>query len=481
MPSGMKQIVLYLSAVSTLHSFMAISTFGQSKYFVSHYGHPAANDQAFSVQRLPDGSIYLAGHSDVSGNSDPTLLKTNKWGDSVWMKTFGNSNEDQVLSLNRSGATDLILTGERMNDSTGTDVLIQLIDSSGALQWESIIQSVKNESGKYIEETQDGGFVLCGFQSDDFGYNDIFVARLNATGSVIWTKNYGGTDNEYANQVHELQDGSLIVTADTRSKGVGGYDVEILKLTPDGDIVWDYTYGDEFENGCQGILPASNGDLISYGETELYPFSPFDFFIERISPEGMSIWKQVFGGVGSDAVFSLLEDSAGNFVLTGYSNSFNSGEAIDVVILKTDETGIMEWAHTYGSNGIDIGYGILETKDGFLVGATTFVDGSNDFGLISVSHDGLITAVTEVNAPTSQPIELSVFPNPCTGEFTLLFSRSVQNMQLQIFDIAGQLVYHAETGHEIAEIAIEFNGTPGLYWLFVQDNQTNWVLPVWLL
>lgn len=474
----MNNLCAYGGLITLLACFFSGRAPGQNPYFVRYYGQQDVNEEARAIVQLSDGSIYLGGYSNVSGNTDPTVLKLNSEGDSVWMKTYGDSTFDAVLFLNQCGTSDLIMTGERANDLSGTDVIVLKADADGNLLWESVIQTNKNESGKYIEQTKDGGFIVCGFQSDIFGFNDFFLARLDSSGSVSWTSHYGGADNDYADQVHELPDGSFILTGDTKSKGAGGYDVEIIKLNPEGEIIWDYTYGDQFQNGCQGIYVASNGDLISYGETETSQFSPFDFFIERISPEGTSIWKKVFGGDKSDAAFSLVEDTEGNFIFTGYSNSNNGGEPIDVIIAKTNSSGELLWLNDYGGAGIDIGYGISETDNGFLIGATAFQEGSNDFCLLHVSGEGLLTAINDPQLSLKPRVELAVFPNPSSGNLHIRFTESIKDFYLKIYDVAGRRVFESAYKGSDKETIIPFNEAPGLYWLVIQSNSGSWHLPI---
>lgn len=451
---------------------------GQSPYFVKYFGLQEINEQARAILQINDGAIFLGGYSNISGNTDPALLKLSRKGDSLWMKTYGDTVFDVALSLNYSGNADLVICGERLNEITGTDLIVLKIDSNGIQLWESVIATNKNESGKYIEQTQDGGYLICGYQSDDFGFNDIILVKLAASGALLWIKNYGGVDNEYANQVHELADGNIILTADTRSKGAGGYDVQILRLTSTGEIIWDYTYGDDLENGCQGIYIAANGDLISYGETETFPFSPFDFYIERISPEGSSIWKNVFGGAGSDAAFSLVEDDAGNFILTGYSNSYNGGEAIDIVIAKTDAFGELIWANSYGNAGIDIGYGIVKADQGFLIAATSFNEGSNDFCTLYVSEEGLLTGLMEAANSFYQPVHLSVNPNPSNGYFEIVFDEAVNNLKVEIFDLTGRSVFESFENGMNKKVPIRFEGSQGMYLLLMKCSAGIYRLPV---
>ena len=173
------------------------SALGQPPYFITYYGGQEINEQARAILQLNDGTIFLGGYSNVSGNSDPALLKLNKHGDSIWMKTYGDTVFDVALSLNYSGNADLVICGERLNEITGTDLIVLKIDSNGIQLWESVIATNKNESGKYIEQTQDGAYLICCYQSDDFGLNDILVVKFAATAALSCVKKYVVVDNEY--------------------------------------------------------------------------------------------------------------------------------------------------------------------------------------------------------------------------------------------------------------------------------------------
>ncbi|MGB3075720.1 MAG: T9SS type A sorting domain-containing protein, partial [Chitinophagales bacterium] len=235
----------------------------------------------------------------------------------------------------------------------------------------------------------------------------------------------------------------------------------------------DYTFGDEFQNGCQGIYLAANGDLISYGETEISPLSPFDFFIQRIDQNGNSLWKKVFGGSGSDAAFSLIEDDGGNFILTGYSNSNNVDEPIDIAIAKTDMSGNLLWINNYGTSGIDIGYGIIKAEDGFLIGATAFNEGSNDFCLLYLSEEGLLTSANQPLSGQENQHTILVYPNPSTGIFVLEFNEVIENSSLRIFNVLGAMVFESEIADRTEKMKLALDVTPGIYKMLIQSEAGN--------
>ena len=173
-----------------------------------------------------------------------------------------------------------------------------------------------------------------------------------------------------------------------------------------------------------GNINTSDNHYISYGETEIYPTSPFDFYVEKIDTNGTSVWKHLYGGIGADAAFSALETNDGGFVFTGYSNSYNGGAPIDLVIFKIDSAGTFLWQHTYGSAGIDIGYEIIKSTvcTGFVItGYTTdSVSGTTNYYVLQLTDSALIEGINEFSV--NDDYAFNVSPNPASLAITINYS-----------------------------------------------------------
>ena len=76
---------------------------------------------------------------------------------------------------------------------------------------------------------------------------DIELVKKDVKGKVLWKRVLGGTSYDKAGQVVRTKDGSYIVVGSTSSFGKGNYDVLVAKVSPNGDILWQKTYG-EFLN-----------------------------------------------------------------------------------------------------------------------------------------------------------------------------------------------------------------------------------------
>lgn len=443
-------------------------SFGQSNYFEKKFGS-AASDFARSVKQLSDSSIYVGGYSNggVSGSFDVSLSKLTPNGEHLWTKYYGDSLDEFGLFMNKTFDNNLIITGERYSENSGLDVFILKLDSAGNKMWESNYSTPVNESVKFIEQTSDGGYILCGFQNDNFGSNDILVFKTDSIGQLIWRKTFGGADNDYADMIHQTKEGGYILTADTRSKGAGGYDINVIKLNSVGNIIWDYTYGDDLENGCQGVLITSDGKYLSYGETEVYLNSPFNFYLELLDTNGTSLWKTTPGGVNADAAFFAVEAEDKGFILTGYSNSYNSGP-INLVVFKTDSVGNMEWVQTYGGTNIDLGYEIIYSlTNGLLVTGKTNFNNNDEFYLLHLNKEG--TLITERPDLKNPGVQLLVYPNPSAGSFNIMCYK--ENTQLSISSIEGKKLMEMKLLKGNNPITLNYKA--GIYLFTFSDDLTH--------
>jgi len=424
--------------------FLSVISYSQPVFFEKWWGG-ASYDYGRSVRQLSDSNIYVFGFSDAgpNGGFDYALNKLDKHGNLKWTKYYGDSLDDNGFCMNTTSDGNFIVTGESYSGVSDIDILVCKIDTAGILLWSKKYGTpFSNESARSIIQTSDGGYALCGFKTDSSGSNDCYVVRTDSAGDTLWTKMIGGTDNEYATAIHETAGGNLFVSADTKSFGAGGYDVELFLLDPaNGSVLWDHYYGDSLNNGSQGTSASWDGNILCWGETEIFQYSPFDFYIEKLDTLGHSIWKKVFGGLPykSDAAFSLCETADKSLVFAGYSNSYTTGP-LDLVVFKTDSAGDLKWIRTYGDAGIDIGYEIIAShNNGFLIAGITD-KGAPDYYLLHLDTMGTMMGVHPFDNDSKNIF--SVYPNPTAG----IISVGCQQVSLakpisyKVFTLVGQVV-----------------------------------------
>lgn len=410
------------------------AAFAQPVFFETWFGDASEYDYARSVKQISSGSVFVAGFmsNGPNGDMDVALYKLDRYGNLQWTSYYGDSHTNVCMFLSVCSDGNLLLCGETHTGSNGMDAFLYKIDTTGNVIWYQTYGSLQNESVRFVSETQNGDFILSGFVSG-LGGNENYLLRTDAQGNERWNARYGGADNEYASCVRELPGGDLLLSADTRSTGQGGYDVELIRIDSLGNVRWDYTYGDAFQNGSQGFLVTGDQHFVIYGETEAATNGAFQFYLEKTDSSGTSLWRRTFGGSNTaDAAFSAVELTDG-YMLCGYSNTYMQGP-ISVVVLKTDTAGQLIWAHPFGLAGIDIGYEIIASQNnGFYVIGTSNVDGDDQCYLLHIDGNGW-TGIPEYDAGET----LSVFPNPASDFITVgLIDKQVPET-IRLFDLSGK-------------------------------------------
>ncbi|MFI5204202.1 MAG: hypothetical protein ACHQF2_06875, partial [Flavobacteriales bacterium] len=414
----------------------------QTVFFEKTYG-TSMGDWTRGVIELPDGNIYTAGYSNGGpfGGVDICLTKLNKYGSVIWTKYFGDSLDNYSFSLILSSDTNLVLAGETNSAATLVDGWLMKVDTAGNELWSRYFASPVNESVYSVCQLTDGGYAMAGFINDTSGYNNEWILRTNDQGFLIWQKSLGGTNNDYAMGVAQTPEGHILTSADTKSAGAGGYDVELLKLDTAGNVLWNYVYGDSLQNGCQGLYITNANKYLVFGESENALFSPYDFMVFKTDTAGNQYRDTLTGGIYTDAVFSIVESIYADIVFTGYSASYSQGNN-NLVLVKTDSVFAVNWIKSFGGPGVDIGYKVISSSLGGYIAAGTYTDsvtGAIHHYLIHVDENG---EFLRINEPNEEPF--LIFPNPADEK--LCIETNEQHYLLQLINASGTCVFEKENG-----------------------------------
>ncbi|MDX5337806.1 MAG: helix-turn-helix domain-containing protein [Cyclobacteriaceae bacterium] len=128
--------------------------------------------------------------------------------------------------------------------------------ASAALGWNFLNPSSVNSESKEPIEIQT---VNCGTESEC----DIQVTRKNLQGDILWQKTYGGSSYDKASAVLPSQDGGFFVLGSTSSFGEGNYDVWLIKVDQNGNLLWQKTFGGFFNEYASSISYLENGKGIN--------------------------------------------------------------------------------------------------------------------------------------------------------------------------------------------------------------------------
>jgi hypothetical protein len=106
----------------------------------------------------------------------------------------------------------------------GSDFWLAKLDASGSLLWQKCLGGSSNDAAYSIQQTSDGGYIVAGMTSStdgkfsvNHGFYDYWTVKLNSAGDINWQKCLGGTQDEYARSVQQTSDGGYIVAGYTYS------------------------------------------------------------------------------------------------------------------------------------------------------------------------------------------------------------------------------------------------------------------------
>jgi len=186
-------------------------------------------DVALGIQQLSDGG-YIIGGFTQSSEWASYIIRTDNLGNALWSNIYPGAWQSECYDIQSTPDGGFIYTGTESNFTTDTDVLLVKLDANGILQWKKIYGSVEADQGEFIQQLQDGGYIIAGMSASGGSSYDMYVVRTNSTGDLLWQRTIGGSSDDRAFSIATNPDGTHLVTGWAWSYGQGLGDVYLVKL-----------------------------------------------------------------------------------------------------------------------------------------------------------------------------------------------------------------------------------------------------------
>lgn len=243
------------------------------------------------------------------------------------------------------------------------------------------------ETAASVQQTADGGYVVAGTcGSFGNGASDIYVLRLDASGSLLWSRTFGTNGVEQGLACRELADG-FIVAGSTSLGENGGYDMVLIRTDADGDPLWERHFGSPEWDLCNALEVFDDGFLlggVTYGNGA---FAGQAYFV-RTDLEGGLIWVEQADETFGSECLALSGTPSGSFAAAGRAGAFNGYD--DGYLAFYDLDGEQDWMLAAGGDSVDRLNGVVVAADGRVV-ANGVTASENDFTqihLVGASADG---------------------------------------------------------------------------------------------
>ena len=376
--------------------------------------------------------------AEVANINNQTV--SNFLGEVEYVKNYGGSGEDTAQAIIATTDGGYAVFG--FSNSTDGDISAKTtdvndywllkFDAEGNLEWNKTYGGSKDDRGQNLVQTLDGGYALTGYaKSDDGdasnneGFHDNWVVKLDAFGTIEWEKSFGFSGHDHSYDILQTDDdgfffvGFLDITsarADGNTEkgnsltrhGVGEF--WGTKIDPKGDLQWRGYFGGTNNDRAHAVVQADDGGFVMAGFTESDDFDisntrgSYDFWVVKVDDKGNFVWESSFGGSGIEISQDIAKTNDGGYVITGNTFSSdtdiskNNGES-DIWLVKIDANGSLVWEKTFGGTQFDAAQGVIASKEGgFIVtgnSKSTDVDvvanaGENDIWVIKTDDKGAI-------------------------------------------------------------------------------------------
>ncbi len=320
---------------------------------------------------------------------DLSLFNHTLFAQTIFQRSIGGGAKESGMSVQLTSDGGYVITGISTSyGSGGADVYLLKVNGNGNLQWSKAFGGTRNDFAEDVQTTSDGGYIITG-RTLNFGVIrstiSVYLLKIDNTGNLQWSNTYGYTGSDHGYSVQETTDGGYIIAGLTQRSGTGD-DVFLIKTFNNGNLDWSK----QFHNPNGGIehgyslQQTTDGGYIIAGLTA----PNHDVYLLKTDNNGNLEWTRTFGGTGRDIANSVQQTTDGGFIITGETSSFGAGGQ-DVYLLRTDANGDLLWSKTFGGSERDIGYYVRQTNDGgYIIAGVTASFGVDFWDAYLIKTDG---------------------------------------------------------------------------------------------
>ncbi|MCP4633333.1 MAG: T9SS type A sorting domain-containing protein [candidate division Zixibacteria bacterium] len=378
----MKKVILLTGMMILVWVMPVIGAPGDTVWTRTYGG--GENDDLLSVEQTSDGGLILAGwtRSFLAQEADIYLIKTDLAGDPLWSQIYPGPGVEVANTVHQTIDGGFILAGA--DDNRG---FLLRTDSLGSVVWRRTYTD-SAESNLFIadvQQTPDEGYIFTGWSNDGPGSFAAFLTKTNENGDIIWSKTYGGNRLDRSRSVCVTTDGGYIISGDTKSFGpYRSYtDIYIVKTDSIGDTLWTRLFGYGGEDASDCVVQTADGGYLLSAKTN------YHVYILKISDDGTLEWSQFIDGhepgwIGTEN--SACINTASNYIITGTLRPYTDSLR-DIFIAELDPSGNTLWVKHYGGSEVEVAHSVNALSNGdVIVGGTTesFGAGAKDFWLLRV-------------------------------------------------------------------------------------------------
>lgn len=348
-----------------------------------------------------------------------------------WMQRGGGNTIDEGIDIATDASNNTYTTGyftstanfdSTVISSAGLeDIFMVKTDSAGYLKWIKREGGINIDRALSIDADAQGNTVVTGYfvGTSNFsgqtiisaGQQDIFIAKYNSAGNLLWIKSAGGTGNDAGNAVSFDKVGNVIVTGEfsgscsfgsnTLISQGGSIDIFTAKYDSNGNQLWAKKGSAKYtDRGTDVSVDTNNNIYVTGMFSDTITFdNKYDnpiynaMFIVKYNSAGVEQWVRWMGSgnvvnMGGISVQNNEVNITGNFIGTLYFfgntslTTLSSNYSNNIFICKYDSNGNIIWKHSNGSDNDISAESIAQNSNGEISITGNFKCRLSEFSLV---------------------------------------------------------------------------------------------------
>ena len=319
----------------------------------------AADDRAFYTVPAGDGFLVVGSTRSIVANTTVGwVLRLDSEGNVVWNKTYLEGGFGTEIRYAVNLTDGFLLVGNEFLASGDVNGYVAKIDNQGNLLWKTIVEG-GNTNKLFSGIATPDGFVVFGLTSSNSNATSTaWAVKLDGNGNIIWSKTYVHAADSALRSGVLAADGDYVVAGYMDSNGDGNYDFYLLKIDPNGNMVWNRTYDAGESTKAYSMAKAADGYLLA-GEIES-PTTSTDAWVLKVDLNGNVMWNRAVGGKLADSPAYITQAKDGGYLVAGFTFSFGAGNR-DFWLFKISDQGQVEFSCTQGDEGYQEAYCVIQT------------------------------------------------------------------------------------------------------------------------
>jgi uncharacterized delta-60 repeat protein len=396
--------------------------------WVRKYDGPGAyNDIPHAIAVDSQSNVYVTGMCSGINSADCVTIKYNSNGDTAWIRSYNgiSNNVDVGYALALDDQGNVYVAGSTYGAGSYDDYLIIKYNSYGDTAWVRRYDNASSDLAAAIAVDNQNNIYVTGSSNSSSNYSDYATVKYNSSGVEQWVRRYDGPLNDEDSPTDIAIDNQNNIYVTGYSYGLSSYeDYATIKYNPGGDTLWVRRY----------TTPEDADD----------------------EPEGMTV------------------DNQGNVYVTGSTDSTGTGNARDILTIKYNSAGLLQWLARFSSPGNhdDIGNAIAVDNQSNVYVTGSYYDSTSYGDVITIKYLQP-QGIEENRSPlTANRFSLEVFPNPAKSYFAVRLPLSADRSTIRIYDVTGKIVKSEELKGKNNRVSLD-GIKNGIYFIKVGDEMVK--------